>query len=169
MGHPPRIPVWLAWEQSVIYFVTICTANRRTVLANPETFRAFKFAASKLRDWHVLAAIVMPDHLHIIVAPIENREAKLGTFSAALKRWMRAQLDASWKWQAGCFDRLLRTNESLRDKWLYIRENPVRAGLVQKSEDWPYCYEFNEEAGKRSACPTTLHRSDWNSGIRFPQ
>ncbi|HEY4757281.1 MAG TPA: hypothetical protein VIH43_01885 [Chthoniobacterales bacterium] len=159
MGHPPRIPVWLACEQSVIYFVTICTTDRKPVLANPETFRALKIAASKLRDWRVLAAIVMPDHLHIIVAPIENREAKLGHFSAALKRWMREQLGASWQWQAGCFDRLLRTNESLHDKWLYIRENPVRAGLVQNWEDWPYRYEFNEEVSKLRACPTTISNS----------
>ena len=169
MGHPPRIPVWLAWEQSVIYFVTICTADRKAVLANLETFCAFKFAASKLQDWHVLAAIVMPDHLHIIVTPIKNREANVGNFSAALKRWMREQLGTSWQWQPGCFDRLLRTNESLHDKWLYIRENPVRARLVQKWEDWPYRYEFNEEIGKRRACPTILQRFDSVSGICFPQ
>jgi REP element-mobilizing transposase RayT len=169
MGHPPRIPVSLAWEKSVIYFVTICTANRKAVIANPETFRAFKFAASKLQYWQVLAAIIMPDHLHIIVAPIKNREAKLGNFSAALTLWMSEQLGAFWKWQAGFFDRLLRTNQSLHDKWLYVRENPVRAGLVQKWEDWPYRYEFNEEAGKRNACPTTLRRSDSQSGVRFPQ
>jgi len=54
---------------------------------------------------------------------------------------------------AGCFDRLLRSGESLHDKWLYIQENPVRAALVQGWEDWPYRYEFNEEPGKRSALP----------------
>jgi putative transposase len=138
----------------VIYFVTICACDRKAVLANPETFRAFKFAASKPRDWHVLAAIVMHDHFHIIVAAIKNRDAKLGNFSAALKRWIREQLGASWQWQPGYFDRLLRTNESLHDKWLCIRENPVRAGLVQKWEDWPYRYEFNEQTGKRCACAT---------------
>ena len=169
MGHPPRIPVWLPWETSVIYFVTICTADRKAVLANPETFRALKFAVSKFQDWHALAAILMPDHVHVIVAPIKNREAKVGNFSAALKRWMREQLGASWQWQAGCFDRLLRTNESLHNKWLYIRENPVRAGLVQSWEDWPYRYEFNEEIGKWSACPTMLPTSDRQSGNRFPQ
>src|SRR5439155_11821656 len=77
----------------------------------PYTTLFRSFAASKLRDWHVLAAIVLPDHLHIIVAPIRNREAKLGSFSAALKRWMREQLGASWRWQAGCFDRQLRSEE----------------------------------------------------------
>jgi hypothetical protein len=41
MGHPPRIPVWLRWDQSVIYFVTICVADRKPVLANNEAFDAF--------------------------------------------------------------------------------------------------------------------------------
>jgi putative transposase len=163
MGHPPRIPVWLPWDQTVIYFVTICVADRKPVLANREAFRAFRLAASKLRDWHVLAAIVMPDHLHVIVAPTKSREAKLGNFSAALKRWMREELKASWKWQAGCFDRLLRSNESLHDKWLYVQENPVRAGLVQRWEEWPYRYEFNEGVGKRSACPTKPSLPEENS------
>jgi REP element-mobilizing transposase RayT len=42
MGHLPRIPVWLHWEQSVIYFVTICVKDRKRVLANDAAFNAFK-------------------------------------------------------------------------------------------------------------------------------
>jgi REP element-mobilizing transposase RayT len=144
MGHPPRIPVQLRWEQSVIYFITICVKDRKPVLANEAAFTAFKNAAVKLREWRVLAAILMPDHLHAVVAPSE-RDAQLGNFSAALKRWMRKELNASWQWQAGCFDRLLRSDESLHEKWLYIQDNPVRAGLVKDWKDWPYRFEFNEE------------------------
>jgi hypothetical protein len=44
----------------------------------------------------------------------------------------------TWKWQEGCFDRLLRSDESLSDKWEYLRQNPVRAGLVANPEDWPF-------------------------------
>ena len=138
MGHPPRIPVWLPWDQSVIYFVTICVEGREPILANDTVFGALKLAIAKLRDWRVLAAMLMPDHLHTIVAPRKNREAKLGNFSGALKRWMRQELNASWNWQSGCFDRLLRSGESLHEKWLYVQENLVRAGLVSRWEDWPY-------------------------------
>jgi len=42
MGHPPRIPVWLHWEQSVIYFVTIRVKDRKSVLANEAAFNALK-------------------------------------------------------------------------------------------------------------------------------
>ena len=145
MGHPPRIPVWLTWDQSVIYFVTFCVEGRRQVLANEEAFLAFKNAASRLQDWKVLAAVLMPDHLHVIVTPTEDREARLGNCSAALKRWIRQELSARWKWQPGSFDRLLRSDESLHEKWLYVDENPVRAGLVKRPEDWPYRYVFNED------------------------
>jgi REP element-mobilizing transposase RayT len=63
MAHPPRIPVWLRWEQSVIYFVTICGKDRKQVLANEAAFTALKTSAAKLQEWRVLAAILMPDHL----------------------------------------------------------------------------------------------------------
>jgi REP element-mobilizing transposase RayT len=138
MGHPPRIPVWLGWEQSIIYFLTICVAGRKKVLANAATFSALEKAAAKLDDWTVLAAVLMPDHLHAIVSPKRDREAKVGNVSAALKRWIRQEVHASWQWQPSCFDRLLRSDESLYEKWLYLQENPVRAGLVKNSKDWPY-------------------------------
>jgi len=64
----------------VIYFVTICVANRRRVLANETAFKAFTFAIGQVESWRVLAAMLMPDHLHVIVAPIGNRNAKLGKF-----------------------------------------------------------------------------------------
>jgi len=41
-------------------------------------------------------------------------------------------------WQPRFFDHLLRNDESYAQKWEYVRENPVRAGLVHCSEDWPY-------------------------------
>jgi REP element-mobilizing transposase RayT len=138
MGHPPRIPVWLPWEQSVIYFLTICVAGRESVLANEAAFNAFKAAIAKLQHWRVLGAMLMPDRLHVLAVPTQDRDAKLGNFSGALKRSMRQELNASWNWQPGCFDRLLRSDESLRDKWLYVQENPVRGGLVKHRKDWPY-------------------------------
>jgi hypothetical protein len=41
-------------------------------------------------------------------------------------------------WEEGFFDHVLRSDESYAQKWNYIRENPVRAGLVTSVEDWPY-------------------------------
>ena len=144
MGHPPRIPVWLRLDQRVIYFITICVSPRRPVLANATVFGAVKTAATKLQKWRVLAAVLMPDHLHVIVAPTEDRDERVGDCSAALKRWIRKEANATWEWQSGSFDRLLRSDESLHSKWTYLEENPVRAGLVKNPEDWPYRIGFDE-------------------------
>jgi len=40
-------------------------------------------------------------------------------------------------------DTQLRRGESYDAKWDYVVANPVRAGLVSKSEDWPYQGEMN--------------------------
>src|SRR4029077_8917188 len=51
----------------------------------------------------------------------------------------------NWGWQPGGFDRLLRTSESVHEKWNYIRENPVRAGLVAHRKHWPYQRGFSAD------------------------
>ena|ERR1700736_3197107 len=145
MAHPPRIPVWLGWEQSVIYLLTLCVEQRRTVLANQPALDAVKIAAKRLKHWKVSAAVLMPDHLHAIVTPVTDRDANVGNCSGGLKRWIREELNASWEWQPGCFDRLLRSDESLQEKWIYLQNNPVRAGLVSRWEDWPYRIGFEDQ------------------------
>ena len=48
------------------------------------------------------------------------------------------------KFQAGGFHRRLRDGESYAQKWQYVRENPVRAKLVARPEDWPYFGRVHE-------------------------
>ena len=151
MGEPPRLSaILLPWEKSVIYFVTMCVKDRRSVLANSQVFDAIKATITRLRKWHVLAGVVMPDHAHWIVSPAEDRGLSVGDFSTGFKRVLRKTLGLQpWEWQRGCFDRLLRSDENLRNKWIYVHDNPVRQGLVQKAQDWPYYLDFiNDEKGK---------------------
>ena len=85
VAHPPRIPVWLRWDQDVVYFVTFCVERRELVLAKPEAFAALRSAIARLQKWRVLAGLVMPDHVHILAAPVE-RETPVGNLSGSLKR-----------------------------------------------------------------------------------
>ena len=83
----------------------------------------------------------MPDHLHLFVAFAQGAP-QLSRWVAALK----GVLSAVWReqglcapfWQKGFFDHVLRSRESYAEKWLYVSENPVRAGLVKCWEAWPY-------------------------------
>ena len=149
MGEPPRLSeIQLPWEKSIIYFVTLCVKDRRAVLANPTVFAAIKISIAELRRWRVLAGVIMPDHSHWIVSPAEDRDLSVGDFATGFKRLLRKTLGSqSWEWQRGCFDRLLRSDENLSSKWIYVQDNPVRQGLVEKWEDWPYYLDFINRPG----------------------
>lgn len=47
-------------------------------------------------------------------------------------------------WQKGFFDHGLRSAESCQEKWLYVQQNPVRAGLVQHADEWSYQGEIHQ-------------------------
>jgi len=46
-------------------------------------------------------------------------------------------------WQRDCWDTQLRRGESYAEKWEYVWNNPVRAGLCSESENWPFQGEMN--------------------------
>jgi hypothetical protein len=130
---------------------------------------------SRLDEWTTLAAIAMPDHLHTLVAPLD-RDASVAAFSKLFKRWFDEEyctnhcrpsvsdgtpVRKTWKWQEGCFDRLLRSDESLSDRWEYLRQNPVRAG-------WSRILKTGHSSSRRPATNCRASVSDANSlGWRF--
>jgi REP element-mobilizing transposase RayT len=54
------------------------------------------------------------------------------------KEWTTKSL--SIHWQRDFFEHRLRRDEHARQKADYILFNPVRAGLVTQSEDWPFVF-----------------------------
>lgn len=46
-------------------------------------------------------------------------------------------------WQADTFDHILRSADSYAEKWEYVRQNPVRKGLVARFGEWPWQGEIN--------------------------
>ena len=132
----------------MIYFITICEKTRQHEWDNEEFFTAFQSAVNKLEArnlWFVRSAMVMPDHLHVLASPMKARDQNVGDFSGALKRWTRlAAASPRWDWQEGAFDRLLREEDSAQKKWEYMRQNPVRAGLVERWQDWQWSIGFRE-------------------------
>jgi REP element-mobilizing transposase RayT len=132
--HFDRYPAW---------FVTACTEGRAATLASGELHGAFlRFAkAGAERGAWIGAYVLMPDHFHAFVA-LDGRELTLSAWMKSLKnslsKTLRGNGVAAPHWQKGFFDHVLRSEESYSQKWEYVRENPVRAGLVERWEDWPY-------------------------------
>ncbi len=83
----------------------------------------------------------MPDHLHFFVA-IASGGPSLSKWMQILKITLAKSLREDGQvgpfWQKGFFDHALRSAESYGQKWDYVQRNPVRAGLVEVAQDWPY-------------------------------
>ena len=45
--------------------------------------------------------------------------------------------------QRAQWDTQLRSGSDYEGKWIYVRNNPVRKGIVKRAEDWPYQGELN--------------------------
>ena len=58
------------------------------------------------------------------------------------RRWPRRQEHPVW--QLDFWDTQLRRATHYDEKWDYVRQNPVRAGLVTEPEEWPYQGELYE-------------------------
>ena len=140
MAVPPRIPVRLPLNNRVTWFLTFCVRDRRKVLARPDVWDAFRTAVKRLTDWHIAAAVLMPDHIHLLARPLQSRDQNIANLAAALKRWTRQGFPGQWEWQPGSFDHLLREDENAQEKWMYVWMNPVRAGLVREADQWPFWF-----------------------------
>ncbi len=93
----------------------------------------------------------MPDHTHCIISPAQDPGLSVGDFATGFKRLLRKALGTQkWRWQRGCFDRLLRSDENLHNKWTYVWQNPVRvrAGLIKNAEDWPFFVDLIDKEGR---------------------
>ena len=136
-------------------FLTVCTEKRAAWLAQVSVQDALhRIWRDPATAWLVGDYVLMPDHLHLFCAPHDLK--------FTIERWM-----AFWKdrfvrtglncggFQAGGFHHRLREDESYAQKWQYVRENPVRQGLVSRAEDWAFlggCMRFGGEGGEDDIC-----------------
>ena len=136
----------LVWERQPLYFITTCVAGRRELLANATVHQILREEWAGLRErhgWAVGRYVVMPDHVHFFMMPLLPSGKRLSQAIGKWKEWTAKQIlkatgAESPLWQAEFFDHILRSAESRSEKWRYVQENPVRARLIPKAEDWPY-------------------------------
>jgi len=140
LGKPPRLDHVFQKYDPPVYFVTLCTTHRRKVLANDVIHSVVvDYGQRGEEDGFALGRyVIMPDHIHLFVAGTYDFD--LGLWIRGLKRVVAAAVSGGRKhlWQRGFFDHLIRSNESYLEKWDYVQQNPVRAGLVGDADEWPF-------------------------------
>jgi len=149
MTRYPRIPPRLDWifPAHPVFFVTFCVHRRRPVLNTAgvqSVFESFAISAYRDRDIAVGRYVIMPDHVHLFVCG--PHDFVLGPWVGLLKQILAKEIAGRGIrrpiWQRGFFDHVLRNDESYSQKWEYVLNNPVRAGLVARPEEWPYAGEI---------------------------
>jgi putative transposase len=136
---PHEVPAEASWSsEEEVFFITICCLPRGdNQLAKTEVWKVID-ESLKIReaagDLKVRLVLAMPDHLHGLFSFPGAKSMRQALSS--LKEWVAKQTGV--RWQRDFFDHRLRGWESGAEKAKYIRQNPVRGRLVERSEDWPF-------------------------------
>ena len=125
-------------EPGRIYLVTTVTRNRQPIFREFGAARVLVRVLRREQDKghaRTLAYVVMPDHLHWMLALGERRS--LSMVVRAVKAVTAHELGGSI-WQKGFHDHALREEEDLAEVARYVVANPVRAGLVRREGNYPH-------------------------------
>ena len=111
--------------------------------------------------------VVMPNHVHLLLTPGPSTSLERaiqfikGGSSHEIHRLRGSRSEI---WQPGFHDWTIRDAADWNSKALYIRWNPVQAGLVERPEDWPY----SSASGRFDLDPMPERFSESSSGAKAP-
>ena len=135
---PHTIPQWV--PEGSWFFITIkCVPQGKNQLCHADTGDGVLTAMAYNRDklvWHCRLCLLMPDHLHAIIA--FPREPGMKTLISNWKKFVSSEYGIEW--QRDFFDHRLRDQHELEEKTSYILMNPIRKGLCERIEDWIWVY-----------------------------
>jgi REP element-mobilizing transposase RayT len=144
-----------------IFFVTTHFAREALPLTPEERDLVLQSLAEtrQRRGVLLMAYVVMPSHLHLLIAPKGEdtvsdlmRELKL----TCAKRIGKTSTKRGRLWQARFFDRIIRHPKEWRETIEYIHANPVKDDLVEKPGRWPWSSWRAYRRGKRPPIPVDL-------------
>lgn len=100
------------------------------------------------RVYELEAFCIMPNHVHLVFAPLPNGDGTYHALSAimhSLKRYTARQANLllgrrGTFWQHENYDHVVRDRPEQRRIIDYVLNNPVRAGLVEHWQDWKWTY-----------------------------
>jgi REP element-mobilizing transposase RayT len=130
--------------ENLAYFVTTSSYQNRINLLTrdrAETLINFIYAAKEKLVEHLLAFAIMPNHLHILFVPKPGVTISqvLHYIKKGSSRVVSGEEEGKQTlWTRRFHDKGIRTEEQLRKTIEYIHNNPVKAGLVERAEEYLY-------------------------------
>jgi len=147
----------LNFEKQQFYFVDnylgICKRGPK-YLSNPIIAQIVKdslFLMNK-KQYELFSFCVMPNHVHILIRPLEKKNGKFYSFAEILKghkgstaREANIILKKSGSfWHKESYDHLVRSQQEFEDTVWYIINNPVKAKLVDDYRKWKHTWVVEE-------------------------
>ena len=104
--------------------------------------------------YRLLAWCIMPNHVHVLIEPIELLGKIVQSWKSYTGRWAvqhSAKLGLGVRgnpfWMREYWDRYIRNGEHLAQVIRYIHQNPVKAGLCAAPEDWRWSSAHLQHGG----------------------
>jgi RecG-like helicase/REP element-mobilizing transposase RayT len=157
-----------------IYAVTIGTKSRRCLSPKARTIVLDAFRHFHNKRCELFALCVMPDHVHLLIQPWPKENDKEGnaifwplnellhsikSFSAHKINEVEGKTGAVWEKER--FDRYVRSDRDLKEKFHYITRNPWETRVAKQGDDYPWVW--TQEDGTRKE---RLFRRDAETSTR---
>lgn len=142
-----RLPHWKL--EGSTYFITFRMAegdlspDERTLILEHVQSGHDKF-------YTLIAAVVMPDHVHILLRPQPDYELSRimkGTKGVTARKINELRASTGVIWQDESFDRIMRDQAELDEKLNYMLNNPVKRGLIEDPWQYPWWF-YNQQANR---------------------
>lgn len=173
MARPPRIIL------PDICYHFLNRGNARATLfhedADYETFLALMRQAGERVRMPLIAACLMPNHIHLVIRPISG--ADLPTWAHWLftkhSHWHHAKYETTGHlWQGRYKVVPVQHDAHLLTLIRYVERNALRANLVAAAEDWPWGslkWRLGSDSPLVLADSPVLLPRDWRDYVQLPQ
>jgi RecG-like helicase/REP element-mobilizing transposase RayT len=146
------------------YAITFATRNHRQLSGKARDVVLESLLRWKDRRYELFAACVMPDHVHLLIEPMIESEKDSGgpaffplskilhsikSFTAS--RINKVENSTGAVWETESFDRLIRSDRDLQEKFHYIIRNPWDSGVAGPNEDYPWIWTQEDEYRNESS------------------
>jgi len=153
-----------------IHFLTLSCYRRRPYLSTAAAMELIEDALERVRCRYLFVIagyVLMPDHVHLLVS--EPKRSILNRAIQALKLSVSVQSAQRPFWEARYYDFNVHNEEKRVEKLRYMHRNPVKRGLVERPEDWPWSSFRHYASGLEGTVEIESHWTAFRRGNEFPQ
>ena len=163
------MPNYRRFHHGPTWFFTVVTHNRRALFDDPAARDCLSQALRDCRErfpFTVDAMVLLPDHLHAVWTLPDTDLDYSRRWSIIKRRFTQTyRLAGQHKapyWQVRFWAHCVMGEEDYRHHVDYVHINPMKHGLVEAVEDWPW------SSFHRYVC-AGVYPQDWGGRVSLPE